>query len=123
MFNAKDSLIKGVNLISDAVSSTFGPQGLNVLIKSPSGLHITKDGATVAKFVSSDDSYEQMGMDVIREIAMKTAKDIGDGTTSATILAQAIVNILSKEEVHPIILNRALKLDVEKVLSFLSFLA
>ena len=120
MFNAKDSLIKGVNLISDAVSSTFGPQGLNVLIKSPSGLHITKDGATVAKFVSSDDSYEQMGMDVIREIAMKTAKDIGDGTTSATILAQAIVNILGKEEVHPIILNRALKLDVEKVLSFLN---
>lgn len=119
MFNAKDSLINGVNLISDAVSSTFGPQGLNVIIKSPSGLHVTKDGATVAKFVSSDNSYEQIGVDVIREIAMKTAKDIGDGTTSATVLAQAIVNNLDKVEEHPIILNRTLKEDVEMVLNFL----
>lgn len=79
MFNAKDSLIEGVNLISDAVMSTFGPHGQNVLIKSPSGLHITKDGATVAKFIQSEDPFKNLGVDIIREIAMKTAKDVGDG--------------------------------------------
>ena len=119
MFNAKDSLIEGVNLISDAVMSTFGPHGQNVLIKSPSGLHITKDGATVAKFIQSEDPFKNLGVDIIREIAMKTAKDVGDGTTSATVLAKSIVNGLKNNPDHSITINRILQEDVKKVLDLL----
>ena len=119
MFNAKDSLIEGVNLISDAVMSTFGPHGQNVLIKSPSGLHITKDGATVAKFIQSEDPFKNLGVDIIREIAMKTAKDVGDGTTSATVLAKSIVNGLKNNPDHSITINRILQEDIKKVLDLL----
>ena len=81
LFNddAKHPLIAGVNLIGDAVATTFGPNGKNVIIKNRTGIHVTKDGATVAKFVNHDNPAVSMGIDVIKDIAVKTAKDIGDG--------------------------------------------
>ena len=89
LFNedAKIPLIEGVNLIGQAVATTFGPNGKNVIIKNMGGIHITKDGATVARYVNHKDPIVTMGIDVIRQIAVKTAKDVGDGTSTAAILA------------------------------------
>lgn len=77
--NVKEKLVKGVELISDAVGTTFGPNGRNTIIKKGSRVHITKDGATVAENVNHDDEAIQAGISVVRDIAMKTAKDVGDG--------------------------------------------
>lgn len=81
LFNddAKNSLIEGVNLIGDAVKTTFGPNGKNVIIKGQSGLYITKDGATVARYVASDNPFVDSGVELIKGIATKTATDVGDG--------------------------------------------
>lgn len=81
LFNddAKNSLIEGVNLIGDAVATTFGPNGKNVIIKGSSGLYITKDGATVARYVASDNPFIDSGVELIKGIATKTATDVGDG--------------------------------------------
>ena len=117
--NAKTPLIDGVNLIGQAVATTFGPNGKNVIIKNRSGIHITKDGATVARFVNNDDPIVTMGIDVIRQIATKTAKDVGDGTTTSVVLAQAIVNELKDNTDHPIQLQRDLEEDVKKVITYL----
>lgn len=117
--NAKTPLIEGVNLIGNAVATTFGPNGKNVIIKNRSGIHITKDGATVAQYVNHEDPIVTMGIDVIKQIATKTAKDVGDGTTTATILAQAIVNELKDNNEHPIQIQRDLEEDVKKVIDYL----
>ena len=114
--NAKSPLIEGVNLIGKAVATTFGPNGKNVIIKNRSGIHITKDGATVAQYVNHEDPIVTMGIDVIKQIAVKTAKDVGDGTTTSTILAQAIVNELKDNTDHPIQIQRDLEEDVKKVI-------
>ena len=117
--NAKTPLIEGVNLIGNAVSTTFGPNGKNVIIKNRGGIHITKDGATVAQYVNHEDPIVTMGIDVIKQIAVKTAKDVGDGTTTSTILAQAIVNELKDNKDHPIQIQRDLEEDVKKVIEYL----
>ena len=117
--NAKSPLIEGVNLIGKAVATTFGPNGKNVIIKNRSGIHITKDGATVAQYVNHEDPIVTMGIDVIKQIAVKTAKDVGDGTTTSTILAQAIVNELKDNTDHPIQIQRDLEEDVKKVITYL----
>ena len=117
--NAKTPLIEGVNLIGKAVATTFGPNGKNVIIKNRSGIHITKDGATVAQYVNHEDPIVTMGIDVIRQIAVKTAKDVGDGTSTSTILAQAIVNELKDNTDHPIQIQRDLEEDVKKVIKYL----
>ena len=117
--NAKAPLIEGVNLIGQAVATTFGPNGKNVIIKNMGGIHITKDGATVARYVNHNDPIVTMGIDVIRQIAVKTAKDVGDGTSTATILAQSIVNELKDNTDHPIQIQRDLEEDVKKVIDYL----
>ena len=117
--NAKAPLIEGVNLIGQAVATTFGPNGKNVIIKNMGGIHITKDGATVARYVNHPDPMVMMGVDVIKQIATKTAKDVGDGTTTSTILAQAIVNQLKDNTDHPIQIQRDLEEDVKKVIDYL----
>lgn len=117
--NAKTPLIEGVNLIGQAVATTFGPNGKNVIIKNMGGIHITKDGATVARYVNHKDPIVTMGIDVIRQIAVKTAKDVGDGTSTATILARAIVNELKDNTDHPIQIQRDLEEDVKKVINYL----
>ena len=117
--NVKDSLVKGVNLIGDAVESTFGPNANNVIIKHKGGVHITKDGATVAAYVSSDDIEQQAAIDVIKEIAIKTAKDVGDGSTTSTILAKAIVNSFKDSKENPIEIQRTLQECSKIVIDYL----
>ena len=93
MFNqdARASILKGVNVLTDAVKATLGPKGRNVMIDKKFGAPtITKDGVTVAKEVELKDHYENMGAQLVREVASKTSDVAGDGTTTATVLAQAI---------------------------------
>ncbi len=89
---ARDMLKSGVDQLADAVKVTLGPKGRNVIIEKKFGApQITKDGVTVAKEIELDDKYEDMGAKLVKEVASKTGDDAGDGTTTATVLAQAIV--------------------------------
>jgi len=88
---ARTQLLEGVNKLADAVRVTMGPRGRNVLLQRSFGApHITKDGVSVAKEIELDDSLENMGAQLVKEVASKTADEAGDGTTTATILAQAV---------------------------------
>ncbi|MDY5814518.1 MAG: chaperonin GroEL [Bacteroides sp.] len=94
LFNieARDQLKKGVDALANAVKITLGPKGRNVIIEKKFGApHITKDGVTVAKEVELADAYQNTGAQLVKEVASKTGDDAGDGTTTATVLAQAIV--------------------------------
>ncbi len=91
--SARAKMIVGVNILADAVKVTLGPKGRNVVIdKSYGSPHITKDGVTVAKEITLKDKFENMGAQLVREVASKTADIAGDGTTTATVLAQSILN-------------------------------
>ena len=91
---ARNLLKEGVDALADAVKVTLGPKGRNVIIGKPFGApHITKDGVTVAKEVELEDSFANMGAQMVREVASKTNDDAGDGTTTATVLAQAIIGV------------------------------
>ena len=88
---ARDSILSGIKQLSNAVKITLGPKGRNVLIeKSFGGPTVTKDGVTVAKEVELEDKFENMGAQMVKEVASKTNDDAGDGTTTATVLAEAI---------------------------------
>src|SRR6266699_3776578 len=88
---ARSSLLRGVNVLAAAVKATLGPKGRNVVIDKKFGSPtITKDGVTVAKEVELQDKYENMGAQLLKEVASKTSDVAGDGTTTATVLAQAI---------------------------------
>jgi chaperonin GroEL len=90
--DARERMIHGVNILADAVKVTLGPKGRNVVIdKSFGAPRITKDGVTVAKEIELADKFENMGAQMVREVASKTNDVAGDGTTTATVLAQAIV--------------------------------
>ena len=91
---ARNLLKEGVDALADAVKVTLGPKGRNVIIGKAFGApHITKDGVTVAKEVELEDSFANMGAQMVREVASKTNDDAGDGTTTATVLAQAIIGV------------------------------
>jgi len=91
--DARVKMLKGVNVLADAVKVTLGPKGRNVVIdKSFGGPTITKDGVTVAKEIELEDKFENMGAQMVKEVASKANDEAGDGTTTATVLAQAIVN-------------------------------
>ena len=95
LFNmdARDQLKKGIDTLANAVKVTLGPKGRNVIIEKKFGApHITKDGVTVAKEVELADAYQNTGAQLVKEVASKTGNDAGDGTTTATVLAQAIVS-------------------------------
>ena len=90
--DARDKLKAGIDALADAVKVTLGPKGRNVVIEKSFGApHITKDGVTVAKEIDLKDPVENMGAKMVREVASKTADLAGDGTTTATVLAQAMV--------------------------------
>src|SRR3569832_2303989 len=90
--DARERMLRGVNILADAVKVTLGPKGRNVVIdKSFGAPRITKDGVTVAKEIELEDKFENMGAQMVREVASKTNDLAGDGTTTATVLAQAIV--------------------------------
>ena len=90
--DARSKMIDGVNVLANAVKVTLGPKGRNVVIdKSFGAPTITKDGVSVAKEIELDDKFENMGAQLVREVASKTNDVAGDGTTTATVLAQAIL--------------------------------
>lgn len=91
---AREELKNGVDALADAVKVTLGPKGRNVIIEKQFGApHITKDGVTVAREVELEDHFQNMGAQLVKEVASKTGDQAGDGTTTATVLAQAIVNV------------------------------
>ncbi len=88
---ARDKVLRGVNLLADAVTVTLGPKGRNVVLEKSFGApNVTKDGVTVAKEIELEDKFENMGAQMVKEVASKTSDVAGDGTTSATVLARAI---------------------------------
>jgi len=90
--DARDQIKKGVDALANAVKVTLGPKGRNVILEKKFGApHITKDGVTVAKEIELSDAYQNVGAQLVKEVASKTGEDAGDGTTTATVLAQAIV--------------------------------
>ena len=92
--DAREELKKGVDELANAVKVTLGPKGRNVIIEKKYGApHITKDGVTVAKEIELDDARQNLGAQLVKEVASKTGDDAGDGTTTATVLAQAIVGV------------------------------
>ena len=91
---AREELKKGVDELANAVKVTLGPKGRNVIIEKKFGApHITKDGVSVAKEVELEDPFQNMGAQLVKEVASKTGDDAGDGTTTATVLAQSIINV------------------------------
>ena len=117
--DARDRMLKGVNILADAVKVTLGPKGRNVVIdKSFGAPRITKDGVTVAKEIELSDKFENMGAQMVREVASRTNDEAGDGTTTATVLAQAIVKEGMKAVaagMNPMDLKRGIDLATLKV--------
>jgi len=119
--DARDRMLKGVNILADAVKVTLGPKGRNVVIDKAFGApRITKDGVTVAKEIELSDKFENMGAQMVREVASKTNDEAGDGTTTATVLAQAIVREGAKSVaagMNPMDLKRGIDAAVEAVVA------
>ena len=117
--DARDRMLKGVNVLANAVKVTLGPKGRNVVIEKSFGApRSTKDGVSVAKEIELEDRFENMGAQMIREVASKTNDKAGDGTTTATVLAQAIVVEGMKSVaagMNPMDLKRGIDLAVERV--------
>ncbi|MDE7160345.1 MAG: chaperonin GroEL [Muribaculaceae bacterium] len=116
---AREELKNGVDALADAVKVTLGPKGRNVIIERKFGApHITKDGVTVAKEIELSDPFQNMGAQLVKEVASKTGDQAGDGTTTATVLAQAIVNVGLKNVAagaNPMDLKRGIDKAVSKV--------
>ena len=114
--DAREKMLRGVDVLANAVRVTLGPKGRNVIIdKSFGAPRITKDGVTVAKEIELDDKFENMGAQMVREVASKTNDTAGDGTTTATVLAQAIVREGAKlvaAGMNPMDLKRGVDLAV-----------
>ncbi len=122
--DARDKMVRGVNILANAVKVTLGPKGRNVVIdKSFGSPRITKDGVTVAKEIELEDKFENMGAQMVRAVASKTNDIAGDGTTTATVLAQAIVNEgvkLVAAGMNPMDLKRGVDLAVAEVVENLA---
>jgi chaperonin GroEL len=117
--DARERMLRGVDILANAVKVTLGPKGRNVVLdKSFGAPRITKDGVTVAKEIELADKFENMGAQMVREVASKTSEQAGDGTTTATLLAQAIVREGTKAVaagLNPMDLKRGIDLAVESV--------
>jgi len=117
--DARDRMLRGVDILANAVRVTLGPKGRNVVLdKSFGAPRITKDGVTVAKEIELEDKFENMGAQMVREVASKTSDLAGDGTTTATVLAQAIVKEGSKAVaagMNPMDLKRGIDLAVDTI--------
>ena len=119
--DARDRMLRGVNILADAVKVTLGPKGRNVVIdKSFGAPRITKDGVTVAKEIELSDKFENMGAQMVKEVASRTNDEAGDGTTTATVLAQAIIKEGMKAVaagMNPMDLKRGIDLATHKVVA------
>src|SRR4030066_131405 len=125
--DARKAILKGVNTLADAVKVTLGPKGRNVILdKSYGSPTVTKDGVTVAKEVELEDKFENMGAQMVREVASKTSDTAGDGTTTATVLAQALYREGSKvvaAGANPMEVKRGIDIAVEEVVKELKKLS
>ncbi|MBK1635268.1 chaperonin GroEL [Rhodovulum adriaticum] len=119
--DARNRMLRGVNILADAVKVTLGPKGRNVVIEKSFGApRITKDGVTVAKEIELEDKFENMGAQMVKEVASRTNDEAGDGTTTATVLAQAIVREGMKAVaagMNPMDLKRGIDLATDKVVA------
>src|ERR1044071_9019815 len=117
--DARDRMLRGVDILANAVRVTLGPKGRNVVLdKSYGAPRMTKDGVTVAKEIELEDKFENMGAQMVREVASKSSDFAGDGTTTATVLAAAIVKEGSKAVaagMNPMDLKRGVDLAVEAI--------
>ncbi len=117
--DARDRMLRGIDALANAVKVTLGPKGRNVLLdKSYGAPRITKDGVTVAKEIELSDRFENMGAQMVKEVATRTSDQAGDGTTTATVLAQAIVREGSKAVaagMNPMDLKRGIDMAVASV--------
>src|SRR5436309_2423759 len=115
--DARERMLRGVDILANAVKVTLGPKGRNVVIEKSFGApRITKDGVTVAKEIELDDKFENMGAQMVREVASKTNDTAGDGTTTATVLAAAIVREGAKSVaagMNPMDLKRGIDIAVQ----------
>ena len=120
---ARDLLKQGVDALANAVKVTLGPKGRNVIIDKPYGApQITKDGVTVAREIDLEDKFQNMGAQLLKEVASKTNDDDGDGTTTATLLAQSIISVGLKNVTagaNPMDLKRGIDKAVLKVVESL----
>src|ERR1700686_4661076 len=120
---SRQAILRGVNLLADAVKVTLGPKGRNVVIEKKFGSPtITKDGVTVAKEIDLKDSLENMGAQMVREVASKTSDVAGDGTTTATVLAQAIYREGAKNVTagaNPMAIKRGIDKAVDAIVASL----
>ena len=129
LFNieARDLLKKGVDQLANAVKVTLGPKGRNVIIEKKFGApYITKDGVTVAKEIELEDPFQNLGAQLVKEVASKTGDDAGDGTTTATVLAQSIVNVGMKNVAagaNPMDLKRGIDKAVTEVVKSIALQA
>ncbi|MFZ0115366.1 MAG: TCP-1/cpn60 chaperonin family protein, partial [Xanthobacteraceae bacterium] len=118
--DARDRMLRGVDTLANAVRVTLGPKGRNVVLdKSYGAPRITKDGVTVAKEIELEDKFENMGAQMVREVAQKTNDNAGDGTTTATVLAHAIVREGAKAVaagMNPMDLKRGIDIAVRAVI-------
>ena len=125
--DARDRIVNGVNILADAVKVTLGPRGRNVVIEKAFGAPlVTKDGVTVAKEIELEDKFENMGAQMVREVASKTSDVAGDGTTTATILAQSIYREGSRLVAaghNPMALKRGIEKAVQAVVAELKELS
>ncbi len=116
---ARNSILRGVNILADAVKVTLGPKGRNVILEKSFGSPtVTKDGVTVAKEIELEDKFENMGAQMVKEVASKTSDTAGDGTTTATVLAQALYREGSKvvaAGANPMDVKRGIDMAVEEV--------
>jgi len=119
--DARQALVRGVNVLAKTVAVTLGPKGRNVVLDKGYGAPtITKDGVSVAKEIELEDKFENMGVELVKEVASKTNDDVGDGTTTATVLAQAIVNEGLKNVTagaNPVAINRGLHKASEAIIA------
>lgn len=122
--DARTKIKDGIDILADAVKVTLGPRGRNVIIEKPSGVpHITKDGVSVAKEVELSDPFNNVGAQLVKSVASKTCDDAGDGTTTATVLAQAIVSAGLKNitaGANPMDLKRGIDAAVKAVIDSLN---
>jgi len=125
--DAREKILRGVNILADAVTVTLGPRGRNVVLdKSFGAPTVTKDGVTVAKEVELEDKFENMGAQMVKEVASKTSDVAGDGTTTATVLARAIFTEGLKMVVaghDPMTLKRGVDKAVEAIVTELKSLS